>query len=383
VAAVVPELCWALSELGAEVVKIESRAKLDVLRLGNLDGNPDHSWTFNDECRGRQSVCLDLGTPRGRELALELCARADVVAENNRGGVMEQLGLGFERVRARNPAVVYASSQGYGSDGPLAQMPSFGPLNLAFAGQHLLWNHEDAPYPCGSTLAHPDHIAGKLLALAVLAALDHRDRTGEGQRVELAQTEAAAYLVGELYLEAPRGGEEPRARGNRSPHAVPHDVYPCAGADRWCAVAVPDDAGFERLRQALGWPADPGLATLAGRLARRAEIDARLSAWTCERSAEAAAEALQAAGVSAMPVQGPDDHRADPHLAARGAIYSVSHPDLGPERHIANPLRMSRTQLRAAGPAPRLGADTEAVLVGVLGLSAAEVAQLVEAGVCR
>ncbi|MEZ4217820.1 MAG: CoA transferase [Myxococcota bacterium] len=383
VAAVVPELCFVLSELGAEVIKVESLAHLDVLRIGNADGNPNHAWTFNDECRGRESVALDLGTARGRELAHALCARADVVAENHRGGVLDALGLGYESVRASNPGVVYVSSQGYGRGGPLDAMPAFGPLNSAFAGLHALWNHPDAPYPCGSTLNHPDHIAGKLLAVAVLAALQHRARTGEGQRIELAQTEAAAYLAGEIYLQEALGAGAPVASGNRSERAVPHDVYPAAGADRWLAIAAPDDAAWRRLEVACGFDPDPALATLAGRLAKREAVDARLAAWTRERDALEAAAHLQAAGVSAMPVQGPDEQRADAHLLAREAIVTVAHADLGPERHIANPLRMSRTPLRTAAAAPLLGADTEAVLGRVLGLAADAVRALRDEGVCR
>ena len=117
----------------------------------------------------------------GRELALALCASADVVAENQRGGALDRLGLGYDDVRARNPRVIYVSSQGYGRGGPLGEMPAYGPLNAGFSGVHLLWNHPDAPYPCGTSLNHPDHIAGRLLAVGVLAALREREAAGEGQ----------------------------------------------------------------------------------------------------------------------------------------------------------------------------------------------------------
>jgi crotonobetainyl-CoA:carnitine CoA-transferase CaiB-like acyl-CoA transferase len=159
-------------------------------------------------------------------------------------------------------------------------------------------------------------------------------------------------------------------------------VYPSAGDDRWVAVAVADDADWDGLRAALGWPADPAHATAAGRLADRDALDARLAEWTRTRSPEDAAEHLQAHGVSAMPVMGPRDHRADDHLAARGALVEVDHPEVGPARHAANPTRWSRTATRVAGPAPCLGADTEAVLAE-LGLDAAAVAELRASGVCR
>ena len=273
VAAVVPEMCGVLSELGADVIKIESRANLDVLRMGSGKIELiDKNFTFNDECRGRRSVALDLNTERGRELALALCASADVVAENQRGGALERRGLGYDDVRAVNPRVVYASSQGYGRGGPFGEMPAYGPLNSGFSGVHLLWNHPDAPYPCGTSMNHPDHIAGRLLAVGVLAALAEREVSGEGQHLELAQTEAAAYLIGEVYLEAARAGVDPAPLGNAHPHASPHGVYPSAGTDQWIAIAVMDDDAWAALCAAVGWDDDPALRTASptGRRPRRA-----------------------------------------------------------------------------------------------------------------
>ncbi len=384
VGAVGPEACWALAELGAEVIKIESQANLDFLRAVTLEpGAFNRAWTFNTECRGQKSVCLDLRTSRGREIALELCRRADVIVENNRGGVCQNWGLDYESVRRVNPRAIYLQSQGFGEGGPLGRAQAFGPLNSSFSGVNWLWNHPDAPYPAGSALNHPDHIASKLGALGVLAALEHRRRTGVGQRIEMAQTEAAAFLVGEFYLEGPCTGQPARQRGNAVDWAVPHGVYRCAGEDRWVAIAVASDDDWRRLRALAGWADDPRLATLAGRLAARAEIDARVAEWTQGRSAEHVAESLQAAGVSAHVVQSPDDTRADPHLAARGAIVTIVHPEIGPERHIGNPIRPSRTPTVTAAASPLLGADTEDVLGRWLGIAPAEVAKLVADEVCR
>jgi len=384
VGAVVPELCGLLGELGAEVIKIESRANLDFLRRVTFKRDqPNRAWAFNAECRGQKSVCLDLQTARGRELALRLCATADVVAENNRGGIVAKWGLDYEDVRRERPDVVYVSSQAYGRGGPLGEASGFGPLNCAFAGLSVLWNHPDAPDPTGSSLNHPDHVAGKLGAVAVLAALEHRRRTGEGQFIDMAQTEAAAYLGGEFYLEGAATGRAARAAGNAVAYACPHGVYPCAGEDRWVAIAVVGDPAWRAFRVVAGWEDVPALRTLEGRLAARHDLERRLVEWTNDRVAEEVAEALQAAGVSAMPVQSPDDHRGDAHLAARGAIVTVEHPEIGAERHVANPLRMTRTAVRHAGAAPLLGEDTEEVLRSLLGIGADEFAKLVADGVCR
>jgi len=384
VVAVGPEICWQLSELGAQVARIESRAKLDPLREVALDpGQVNRAFTYNAENRGSESVCIDLTTVRGRALALELCAKADVVVENNRGGVAAAWGLDYDDVRRVRPDVVYVSSQGYGRGGPLGAVQSFGPLNAAFSGVHALWNHADAPYPCGASLNHPDHVASKLATVAVLAALEHRRRTGEGQFIDVAQTEAAAFLLGEAYLEGAATGRPASAQGNSVPWAAPHGVFPCAGEDRWCAIAVTSDAAWRALVALTGWTAEPRYDDLAGRLAARDALDQRLAAWTRERDACAVAEELQAAGISAMPVLDPNDLRADRHLAVRGAIVTVEHPEIGPERHIGNPIRFGRSTLVPAGPSPLLGQHTERVLARVLGLDADEVAALVESGVCR
>ena len=380
-AAVVPELSMVLSELGADVVKIESEAHVDVLRSGGMR-RINCSFAFNAECRGRRSVALNLDTEEGRRLAFSLCARADVVAENYRGGVLERMGLGYEAVKEANPSVVYATSQGFGREGPFAEVPAYGPLNLGFVGLHGLWNHPDVPYPCGTSLNHPDHVAGKMLAVGVLAALDHRARTGVGQLVDMAQTDVAAFLLGEVYLDAFLTGTDPPARGNASDDAVPHGVYPAAGEDAWLAVAVPDDAAWSRLCAAAGWPADTSLATLPGRLAARETIDARMAEWSRSRLAVESAGLLQKHDVSAMPVMGPQDHLSDVHLGARNFIVSLRHPEVGDERHAGNPLRMSRRPQRTAASAPCLGADTEDVLTSLLGLEPAEVTDLVSRGVC-
>jgi crotonobetainyl-CoA:carnitine CoA-transferase CaiB-like acyl-CoA transferase len=379
-----PEVGYCLAELGAEVVKIESRANLDFLRRVTVEGDaPNRSWTFNDASRGQRSVCLDLRTPRGRALALDLCAVADVVVENNRGGVARRFGLDYPDVRARKPDVIYYASQAFGRGGPLGEASAFGPLNSAFAGVTWLWNHPDAPYPGGSSLNHPDHTAAKLAAGVILAALEHRRRTGEGQLIEMSQVESAAYLLGDVYLHAACTGRPVEQVGNAAPYAAPHGVYPCAGTERWIALAVVSDEEWRAFCAVAGWKDEADLATVAGRLAARAALDARVAAWTRDFTPEALAERLQAAGISAMVVQNGDDHRADPHLAARGAIVTVDHPEIGPERHIGNPIRFSDTPPTPAGRAPLLGEHTEDVLARWLELSEADVRALVADTTCR
>jgi crotonobetainyl-CoA:carnitine CoA-transferase CaiB-like acyl-CoA transferase len=379
-----PEIGYLLAELGAEVVKIESRANVDFLRRVTVEPDAfNRSWTFNDASRGQRSVCLDLRTPRGRELALDLCAAADVIIENNRGGVAARWGLDYEPIRRRNPAVIYYASQAFGMGGPLGEASAFGPLNSAFAGITWLWNHPDADYPGGCALNHPDHTAAKLATGIILAALEHRRRTGEGQLIEMSQAESAAYLIGDVYLESSCTGRRPQQAGNRSAYAAPHGVYPCRGEERWIAIAVVTDDDWQALRKEAGWPDDEHLRTARGRLDAADPLDHLVASWTRTQSAEDLTERLQRAGVSAMLVQNGDDHRADEHLKARGAIVTVDHPEIGKERHIGNPLRFSDFAPRAAGRAPLLGEHTEEILRRWLDLDEAALGAAIDQGTCR
>jgi benzylsuccinate CoA-transferase BbsF subunit len=246
-----------------------------------------------------------------------------------------------------------------------------------------LWNHPGAPYPGGCSLNHPDHVAATLAVAGILAALEHRRRTGEGQRIEMSQAEAAAYLIGETYLEGPCTGRPAQPQGNAVPWACPYGVYPSEGDDRWVAIAVAGDTAWAAFVAATGIETTAAEATLDGRLAARAAIDARVAAWTRARSGQAAAETLQAAGVSAMPVMNGDDLRADAHLAARGSLVTVEHPVIGPERHAANPLRPSHMPLVVPPAAPALGEHTADVLRRWLGIDDDAIARLAGDGVCQ
>jgi benzylsuccinate CoA-transferase BbsF subunit len=232
-------------------------------------------------------------------------------------------------------------------------------------------------------LNHPDHTAAKLAAAVILAVLEHRRRTGEGQSIEMSQAESAAYLIGDVYLQESCTGRPAEQVGNAAPYAAPHGVYPCAGKDRWIAIAVVTDQDWQRFRTETGWPDDPSLKTLEGRMAAREDLDARVAEWTQASTAESLTERLQAAGVSAMTVQNGDDHRADPHLATRGALITLQHPDLGPERHINNPLRFSLTEITPASRAPLLGEHTKDVLTRWLDLDPAMIQSLLTDATCR
>ena len=332
VGAVGPELCWLLAR---------ARRRGDQDRVAGeprLHAAPDAGARQSEHLvpvqrrRPRAEERLPRPAhPRGRARSRSSCARAPtswwrITVAASCGA----WGLDYPDVRRVQPGRHLRGVAGLRARRPARRGAGVRAARRRVRRRHLAVEPSGCALPRGSSLNHPDHIAGKLGAVAVLAALEHRRRTGEGQFIELAQSEAAAYLMGEFYLERALTGRPSRQRGNAVDYACPHGVYPCAGEDRWCAIAVVGDDAWERFRQLLGWPLEARLATLEGRLADSAALDERVAIWTRAREPEDAAALLQTAGVSAMPVQGPEEHRADPHLAARGALVTVVHPEVGP-----------------------------------------------------
>lgn len=377
---------------GADVIKVESRAHPDVSRLYVSPREPDEGvqeaaspW-FTDWNAGKRFVALDLTQQRGVELCKRLAATCDVVVANYAAGVLDKLGLGYKTLRKLKPDLVMISSTGYGETGPCRRYVTWGPNIEALSGLSSLSGH--AHRECTVTqYAYPDALGALHGLTAVMAALRHRGRTGEGQLIDLAQYETTVASVGALFVDAMRTKLEPPRRGNASARMAPHGCYRCRGEDRWCAIAVTDDAAWLRLCTAIDQPdfaADPRFATAAGRLACAAEIDRAIETWTCERDAYDVMTALQAARVAAGVVQTIDDqlHR-DAQLAARSFFEQIEHRSRG--RIVANgiPLRFSATPGRTTGTGAPIGADNVAVLRDLLGLDLREIEALTAAGVIQ
>ena len=255
------------------------------------------------------------------------------------------------------PDVIYLSSQGYGQRRPARRGARVRPARRRLRGRHV-------------ALEPPRRAVSRRLLARASRPHRRQARRGRGARrprAPAADGRGAAHRAGADARRRPSSsasstwrrpltGRPARPHGNAVDYACPHGVYPAAGTDRWVAIAVVGDDAWERLRRALGWAREPRLATLAGRLAVRAELDARVAAWTRGRGRRGGrGGCLQSVGVSAMAVQGPEDLRTDPHLAARGALVTIDDPEIGPVRHVANPLRLGRTPLVPPRPAPRLG----------------------------
>ena len=381
-----PNATQLLAWHGAEVIRVESALKLDAFRSGGPrpagDASPDGSAYWANHNRDKLGVQLNLRTAGGREAARRLIAVSDVVTESFTPGFMARIGLDYESVRAIRPDAIMMSMSMEGQDGPHAQFRGFGLILQAAAGITALTGWPDRP-PTGTGVAYTDWVAMHVAASALLAALDHRERTGEGQYIDLSQLEATTYALDGALVAALNGGGEAGANGNRHPLAAPHGVFACRGEDRWCAIAVISDGQWAALCEAIGredWAGDAGLREAAGRKRREAELETGLAAWCGERTAEAAQERLQAAGVPAHLAATMADVQHDAQLRHRGHFWETDHPVIGPLTYDGPAFLLSETRAGPLHPAPLLGQHTAQVLRETLGYGEAELAELAASG---
>ena len=375
-----------LAHLGAEVIRVETANRLCVTRLlppyADFQPGTNRSGYFNQYNQGKRSVTLDLKRPEAVDVAKRLCAASDIVVENFAAGVMDRMGLGYDVLRALRRDVIMIALSGYGASGPDHDNVSYGPAQVPLSGMSSVTGYRDFP-PMHVGISYGDPTGGLHGAVAVLAALLHRARTGEGQYIDLSQWETSMAVLPEAITAWTMNGTQPARDGNRHPHMAPHGIFRAAGEDRWIAVAVEDDAGWGRLARLIGRPelaTDPRYATVAGRKGREDEVEELVTAWTGARSPEDGTAALQAAGIAAFTAATNQDLAEDPHLNARGYFVDLPHGELGVKRHIGMPWRMSASDCRVRAAAPCLGADTEAVLRDVCGYSDVEITGLREAG---
>ncbi len=331
-------------------------------------------------------MTLNLQSARGRELLLELIAASDVVVENFSLGVFERWGLSYERLREVRPDIILISLKGLGNTGPHAHHVTWGPNLLCLFGMTYLWNHPASGLPTAEARTqHPDFMSGVAGAAAVMAALLHRQRTGQGQYIDGAQIEVGASLLGPYYLDYIVNQRVPQPVGNYRPGAAPRGAYPCAGEDRWCVIAVESQDDWERFRAAIGdpaWSREARFATPLARERHRAELDRLVGEWTRNYTGQEVMARLQAAGVAAAPVQDVEDQlERDPQYRARGLYVQLDEPEMGPVLTEYPPVRLSETPPEVRAPAPLMGEHTAAVLRDVLGYDAATIEKLAAEGI--
>lgn len=381
-----PQATLLLGMLGAEVIKVESHRRLDHTRMRSLMtgptlAGPDHSVIFNDLNVNKLSVTINLAQPQAAEVVKRIVQVCDVVMENMRPGVVERLGIGYEALRQVKPDIIMLSSSAVGNTGPERSYVGYAPTFAALSGLAHITGHPDGPpMPLSGAV---DLRVGTTSAFAILAALCYRQRTGKGQYIDLSSTETVSALIGEKFLEYSITGRSPSREGNRDQIMAPHNCYPYQGENHWVSIAVADDQEWRTLCRVVDDERlkDERFADADGRWRNQHEIDAIIGEWTRGRSREQAAEALQKAGVAAMPVLDGRALAQDAQVNARGLLHKVTHPLIGERLVMGPPWKFSRTPAAIRHASPLLGEHNRYVLGDLVGMSAEEIDKLTEEGV--
>ncbi|MEP6872372.1 MAG: CoA transferase [Anaerolineaceae bacterium] len=364
-----------LAEMGAEILKIESPSAWDNIRtVIPLDGITEPwnaSWYFNDYNRDKKSVTLDLAQARGRELFLGLVAQSDVVIENYRSAVMDNLGIGYETLRAAREDIIMVSMAGFGKFGAERDHVGFGPIIEQMSGLASLTGYGDDGVPYKTGVSYGDPVAGKAAAAAVAMGLIKRQKTGRGVHVDLGQRETMSTLIGEAFVAASLRGEQVAQHGNRDSRFAPQGVYRCIGIEQWLAISVRTDDEWRALASVIDADSIARLS-LHERLERHDELDALVAAWAAGQDPQDAMETLQWAGVAAGRVLDSESIHDDPHLAARGYWVELPHPRMHAWKQPTTTWRFFEANPQLSRHAPLFGEHTREVLSSLLGVSASE-----------
>ncbi len=383
-----PITAKALADHGATVVHVENDNPADRLRLVGpfKDDVPgiNRCQFFGSFNTSKLSLQLNLKHPDGNAIARRLLAWCDIALDSFTAGTMAALGLGYDVARSLNPDIIMATTCLLGQSGPAAQLAGYGYHAAAVSGFYEITGWDDRP-PAGPFNAYTDTIAPRFLATTLIAALDHRRRTGQGQFIDQAQMESALHFLSPELLDVQVSGVNARRNGNYHPSHAPHDAYPCAGVDQWCAIEVESDDQWQALREAIGapaWAMDAALDTAAGRRARTELIDRELGAFTAGHEPLELMALLQAAGVPAGMVQRSSDHMLDPQLAHRSFFRRLEHPEMGEVPYEGHAYAIAGYGNGPRFPAPCLGEHTYQVLTEVLGMDDDEVSAVLASGAC-
>lgn len=374
-----------LAELGAEIIKIESPNAWDNIRtLIPQDPSIPDPWNsayyFNEYNHSKKSLTLDLAQPAGRDLFLRFVADADVVIENYRADVMDNLGLTDEVLRSVNDDLVVVSMAGFGKTGALRNHVGFGPIIEMMSGLMSLTGYGDDDVPVKSGISYGDPVGGLNAVAAVALSLIARRQNGQGRHIDLAQRETASSMAGPAFVAAARG-EDPIHQGNRDPRFVPQGCYRCGdpAEDRWVVLSVCSEAQWRSLTDIIG-RADLAWLDLAARRARHDELDSLIASWCATRSPEAVVDVCQAAGVPAAVVIDTQHIHDDPQLVSRGFWVEVPNEKMHPYRQSGPTWRRVTGAAHQMRRSPWFGEHNQALLTS-LGLGQGELATLAEAGV--
>ena len=365
-----------LAEFGAEVIKIESVAHIDALRLA-APTVPDKSgvnvggWA-NNLNSGKKGIALNMNFAEAREVARRLIKVSDIVIENFVPHVMEDWGLSYEEVAKVKPDIIMVRMPMWGLWGPHRDYVGFGVALQSLTGFTYLSGYPDR-IPIGTGVNYPDYAPNPYhTVLAMVSALRHRRKTGKGQLIEVSQYESTVATLDSAVLDYTVNGRVQTRQGNRVPHAAPHSTYPCKGDDRWCAIAVASDGEWQAFCNVIGnlpWTREERFATHLGRKANEEELDRLVAEWTAERTAEEVMMLMQMGGVAAGVVQTSEDLLVhDPHIKAREHYVRLDHAEAGRTAYDSVTIKLSRTPGSTHRPAPMLGEHNDEILRDLLGI---------------
>ena len=388
----IPFAMKMLADMGAQVIRLESVARLESYRSDSVYQNDisGEFWNkganFYEQNRNKLGVTLDLSKPEGLQVLRNLVSIADVFSENFTPRVIKNFGLEYGDLRKIKPDIIMVSSTGYGFYGPWSNFGATGPATEGAAGLAYQTGYLGGG-PVMAEIPYTDYTSGEHTVFAVMAALMHRLRTGQGQFVDISQTQATSSTIPEVLMDFSANGRSGQRFGNQDTVMSPHGCYPCRGDDRWITIAVATDEEWQAVCRVLGqngWAADPRFNDSFSRWKNRDELDALIGTVTSTWDAHELMHALQKDGVAAGAVLDSKDLLFDPHLGQRNFYEVVTHHEstgIPPLPYAGRPWKLSKTPAVNSQPAPLMGEHNNLVLSGLLGKTAEEMAELEEAGI--
>jgi benzylsuccinate CoA-transferase BbsF subunit len=373
-----------LADMGAEVIKVETRQRMDYMRLGRPiigdEPDPEQHPLFHNVNRGKLSIAVNTTKPEAIDLIKGLVSHCDVVVENFSPGVMDRLGLGYDVLSGIKPDIVMASISSNGQTGPLRDLRAYAPSIGALSGLDSTMGYE-GERPLGLKHAYAD-IAGALHSVfAIVSALHQKERTHKGQYIDVSMLRATVATMGVGLMEYELTGNVMAPKGNYDPVMAPYGNYPCQGDDAWVSIAVRTEEEWQGLKVAMGEPAwceETRFESRYSRQENRRELDENLATWTLARTAEDITEQLQVNGVAALPVMGAEDRLFNPHFKDRGLYSDIEHPSLGTEPIYNIMWNLEQTPPSIRRHAPLLGEHNQQIFGGLLSMGKEDIARLEE-----
>ena len=373
-----------LADMGAEVLKVETRQRMDYMRLGRPiigdEPDPEQHPLFHNVNRGKLSIAVNTTKPGAIDLIKELVPHCDVVVENFSPGVMDRLGLGYDVLSGIKSEIVMASISSNGQTGPLRDLRAYAPSIGALSGLDSTMGYE-GERPLGLKHAYADIVGALHSVFAIVSALHQKERTGQGQYIDVSMLRATVATMGAGLMEYEMTGRVMGPKGNYDPAMAPYGNYPCQGDDAWVSIAVRTEDEWQGLKTGMdnpAWCEEERFSSRYSRLENRRDLDGNLSAWTRELTPGYITELLQANGVAAIPVMGAEDRLFNPHFKERGLYSDIEHPSLGTEPVYNIMWNLERTPPSIHRHAPLLGEHNQKIFGGLLGMAEEEITRLEE-----